>query len=339
MAGPRVSVAALRPATIRDVAREAQVSVASASRALNGLENVTDITRERVLRAARELRYVPHIGARSLSTRRTDTVGLVLPELHGQFFSEVIRGVDQAAWRRGLHLLVSNSHGDPAEAARAVRAMRGRADGLLIRSPHVDGDFLTENLPHDLPTVLMNTPVEGGRHASLRIDNHAGALDVVRHLLDAGRRRIAHIAGPLANSEAAERRRGHAEATAAGGGGPVLDGDFSEEAGYAAGRRLAEMTERPDAVFAANDTMAMGCLRALEEAGLRTPDDVAVAGFDDIPVARLIRLTTVRTGIADLGRRALERLAGAIDGEPLGTDDDISRPELVVRASTVGRTD
>lgn len=334
-----MKTAALRAVTIRDVAREANVSVASASRALNGLHSVTETTRERVVHAARELRYVPHTGARSLSTRRTDTIGLVLPELHGQFFSEIIRGVDQAAWGRGLHLLVSNSHGDPAEAVRAIRAMRGRADGMLIMSPHLDAELLADNLPEDLPTVLMNTPVGSGRHASLRVDNHAGALAVTRHLLETGRRRLAHIAGPDANFESSERRRGWLEAQAAAGveAGMLESGDFSEEAGYEAGRRLTAAPLRPHAVFAANDMMAVGCLRALRDAGLRTPEDVAVAGFDDIPVARLLGLTTVRTRIADLGRRAVERLTSIIDGEAMGELTEITRPELVVRDSTAGR--
>ena len=334
--GAGVRNAAAKTATIRDVAREANVSVASASRALNGMSNVTGDTRERVLTAARELRYVPHTGARSLITRKTDTIGLVLPDLHGEFFSEVIRGVDQAAWGRGLHLLVSNSHGAPEEAARAIRAMRGRADGLLIMSPHVDSELLAENLPDDLPTVLMNTPIRAGGRPVFGVDNQGGAAAVTRHLLECGFRRIVHIAGPAANFEASERRRGYLETLAGAAEPRLLDGDFSEESGYAAGRRLAA-DEPPDAVFAANDMMAVGCLRALQDAGLRTPQDVAVAGFDDIPIARLIRLTTVRTDISDLGRRALERLAAVIAGSTLGEPIEISRPELVVRESTAGR--
>lgn len=332
--------AAQRAVTIRDVAREAKVSIASASRALNGLDNVTETTRERVVHAARVLRYVPHTGARSLSTRRTDTIGLVLPELHGQFFSEIIRGVDQAAWRRGLHLLVSNSHGDPAEAVRAIREMRGRADGMLIMSPHLDADLLADNLPDDLPTVLLHTPAPTGRRVSLRVDDHAGALAVTRHLLEGGRRRVAHIAGPQANFDSVERRRGWLDAlVGADRDAPLLEtGDFSEDSGYEAGRRLAQGRARPDAVFAANDMMAVGCLRAFREAGLRTPEDVAVAGFDDIPIARLLDLTTVRTRIAELGQRALERLTSIIDGEPIGTLTEVSRPELVVRGSTASVT-
>jgi LacI family transcriptional regulator len=148
------------PATIKDVARAAGVSVATVSRALNGLDNVLPDTRQRILDAARELRFTPSGAARSLITRRTDTIGALLPDLHGEYFSELIRGIDQAARARGLHLLVSSSHGDADEAAAALRAMNGRVDGLLVMSPHADGDFLQHNLPGRLPAVLLNTGLD-----------------------------------------------------------------------------------------------------------------------------------------------------------------------------------
>lgn len=334
------TVAAPRPATIRDVARQADVSVASASRAMNGLGNVTEATRLRVVGAAKALKYVPHSAARSLSTRRTDTVGVLLPDLYGEFFSEIIRGIALEARGRGLHLLLSNSHGDAAEAAAAIRSMRGRVDGLLVMSPHVDADLLADNLFDGLPIVLMNTPVEGAGHCAIRVDNHGGAYAMVEHLLKTGRRRIAHIAGPEANFESQERRRGYADALGAlapGATPVVLAGDFSEDSGHRAARRLVAMAPRPDAVFAANDMMAIGCLLGLGEAGLRAPDDIAVGGFDDIPLARLMRpaLTTVSARICDLGRRALEGLVQSIEtpggGEPFSK---IVRPSLIARESS-----
>src|SRR5690348_5147349 len=136
--------------TIKDVAKAANVSVASVSRALNGSSSITEETRKLVLETARALRYVPHSGARSLSTSRTNTIGVVLPDLYGEFFSELIRGIDLAARRRGLHLLVSSSHGGATEAAAAVRSMQGRVDGLLILSERVDTAFLRANLPKEI---------------------------------------------------------------------------------------------------------------------------------------------------------------------------------------------
>ena len=168
--------------TIKDVAREARVSVASVSRALNGHQNVTSETRARILGVVRDLRYMPHSGARSLITRRTQTIGVLLPDLYGEYFSELIRGIDVAARARGLHLLVSSSHGDAAEASSAIRAMRGRVDGLLVMSPHADADFLADNLPEDMPSVLLNTRVSGKRYSSLTVDNYRGACAMVRRL-------------------------------------------------------------------------------------------------------------------------------------------------------------
>jgi LacI family transcriptional regulator len=304
---------------------------------LNGLDNVSPHLRERVLSAAQRLRYFPHTAARALSTRRNDTIGVVLPDLHGEFFSEVIRGADLAARARGLHLLVSTSHGDKDEAAAAIRSMRGRVDGLMLMSPYVDEDVLADNLADDLPTVLINSRIEGRRNAAFCVDNHAGAMAAVNHLA-AGGRRVAHIAGPADNFESEERRRGYRDALG-GVEDLILVGDFSEESGYRAGLRLADMTEAPRAVFAANDMMAIGCLLALIERGLRVPADVALAGFDDVPVARLIRpsLTTVRTDIADLSRRAVERLVAMIAGEDTADQFvETTRPRLVVRESSAG---
>ena len=332
--------AALRPVTIRDVARQANVSVASVSRALNGGDSVTETTRQRIIGVAQALNYVPHTGARSLSTRRTDTIGIVLPELHGEFFSEIIRGADQAARERGLHLLVSSSHGDPAEATAAIRSMRGRVDGLMILSPHVDRAVLAGSLTDQQPTVLINTPVEDRRYPSLRVDNRGGAQAVVRHLIGLGRRSIVHIAGPDGNIESAARRLGYLDALAAARLEPwILEGDFSGESGERAGRALAEADAPPDAVFAANDMMAVFCIRAMQAAGLHCPADVAVAGFDDIPLSRLVTptLTTARVRITDLGRRALERLVEVIDRTGVENAPEIIQPELVVRASSTAQ--
>ncbi len=301
--------------TIKDVAREAGVSVATVSRALNGSASVTAQTRRRIAGVAARLHYVPHGAARSLVTRRTQTIGALLPDLFGEFFSELIRGIDLAARARGLQLLVSSSHGDAAEAATALRAMQGRVDGLLIMSPHVDASFLREHLSAALPAVLMNTPVGDKHYATLNIDNYGGAQAMTRHLLGCGYRDIAFITGPFDNFDAAERLKGFREASAKSARTRLMQGDFTEESGHRAGRELAAMRQRPQAIFAANDMMAIGCLLALKEAGLRVPEDIALAGFDDIPIARYVNppLTTVRVRIVDLGQGALEQLVARME--------------------------
>ena len=325
----------MNDATIRDVARAADVSVATVSRSLNGNESVAAETRDRVLRAAGELDYVPNSGARALSTRRTDTIGVLLPDLHGEFFSELIRGIDLAARARGLHLLLSSSHGDPAEAAAALRAMRSRVDSIILMLPHASEDYLVGAGAGSVPMVFLGRGGCKGGHPSFEIDNYSGAFAITEHLLGVGRKRIAFVAGPSNNLEAGERLRGYCAAIAAAGGSEwIVDGDFSEQSGRDAAKDFIG-DDRPDAVFCANDMMAIGCLETIRDAGLRIPDDIALAGFDDIPIARYVSpaLTTAAVPIADIGRQALECCAATIAGEA-SEPQRIFKPQLVVRAST-----
>ena len=330
--------------TIKDVARVAQVSVATVSRALNGHGNVAEDVRNRVFAAAQELRYTPHAAARSLSSRRTQTLGVVLPDLHGEFFSELMRGIDQVARSKRLHLLVSSYHGNPDEQGAALRAMRGRVDGLLVLSPFAEvPTLLGEHLDPSLPTVLINSQSGLDGTAVLRVDNHGGAVAMVEHLVACGHRTIAFIAGPVDNFDAHERLRGYRDALARllpGTSEWVLQGDFDEASGHRAGRELIESPKRPDAIFAANDMMALGCLFAFAQAGLRVPGDIALAGFDDIPLARYVHpaLTTIRVNIAELGARAarllIAQIAGEVAGEPSTSSNDVLATDLIARESS-----
>ena len=325
-------------ATIRDVAARAGVSVATVSRTLNGIGPVHDDTSRRVRAAARALRYVPHAAARSLSIRRSHTLGVLLPEVHGEFFSEVIRGIDVAARARGYHILVSSSHADAAQMASMLRALRGRVDGLIVMSPDVELGRLARELPPSAPVVLLNTATS--TRATIRVDNYSGARSMTDYLVGLGHRRIAFITGPERNADAAERRRGYRAALGNGTASkkrPLeIEGDFTEESGYRAVTKILAMKPRPTAIFAANDAMAIGALQALRESGVRVPADLALAGFDDIPMARYVtpQLTTIRVDIAELGRRAVESLVASLeqsDGE--GSREDIVPTTLVVRES------
>ena len=321
-------------ATIRDVARRAQLSVATVSRALNGFENVSEDARERVSKAVQELGYVPHAGARSLSLARTNAIGVVLPDLHGEFFSEIVRGMDREASRRGYLLLLSNLHGSPDQASLALRAMHGRVDGLIVMAPQLSAEDLSAALPSNLPSILINTRDASGSRAAIHLDNSAGVRAVVDHFAALGRRRLVHIAGPQGNIDADERAAAFREACAGRGFDcEVLHGDFEEASGQRAVEQLLKSGQSFDALFAANDNMAIGAMQALRTGGFRVPDDVAVAGFDDIPLARHLGLTTVRVRIAELGERALARLLASM-GRGRDEGDELHVPELVVRATT-----
>jgi LacI family transcriptional regulator len=306
-------------ASIKEVALKAGVSIATVSRVINEKGPVAAETRQRILEAIEQLRYVPHGAARSLITNQTDTIGVLLPDLYGEFFSEVIRGIDLAARRSGYHVLISGFHSDRAEIEAVLRALRGRVDGLIVLSPDVDAQALRRNLPETLPVVLLNTPVSGNAFDAISVDNYGGAFAMVRHLAALGYRRIALICGPAENADARERLRGCRDALRAAGIAPSpaleVPGDFSEESGYRAGQRLLTLEPRPEAVFAANDSMAIGCLFALREAGVEVPGDIALAGFDDIPITRYITppLSSVHVPIAEMGTRAMERLLHAVE--------------------------
>ena len=327
--------------TIRDVAKAAQVSVATVSRALNGHGNVADEVRQRVEAAARDLHYAPHAAARSLSSRRAQAIGAILPQLHGEFFSELVRGIDHVARAHGQHLLLSSYHGHRDEQATAMRAMRGRVDGLLVMSPYVASAETGDAPVAGLPTVLVNSQDAGDAALALRVANYEGAQAMVEHLVACGYRRIAFVAGPEDNYDAYQRLAGYEDALARllpDARAWVVPGAFDEASGHGAAQLLLAAAERPDAVFAANDMMALGCLFAFSQAGIEVPRHIALAGFDDIPLAGVMhpRLTTMRVDIFELGMRAARMLLARLDGIDEPPPPPL-QPHLVVRESTAGR--
>jgi LacI family transcriptional regulator len=323
-------------ATIRDVARAAGVSVASVSRALNGLATIRPELRRQIEDVAAQLGYVPHAGARHLSLSRSGTIGVVLPDLHGEFYSELLRGMDNEASVRGLHLMLMVMHGEAARGVTALQTMRGRVDGLVVMAPHVPADELLAHLPAGMPVVLLNGSGAAPGRARLRLDNHEGAHALVDHLIASGRRALVHVTGPEGNVDAEERLAG-ARAACARAALPlrIIRGDFTQGSGARAAEQLLRDGDGVDAIFAANDMMAIGAMMRLREGGVSVPEQVAIAGFDDIPLAQLISpsLTTASIDIADFGGSAVARLAQVI----AGNDDDAleqRRPILVVRQST-----
>jgi LacI family transcriptional regulator len=326
--------------TIKDVAREANVSVATVSRVLNGSGPVSDETQRLIREIAGRMRYVPHSGARSLITSKTDTIGVLLPDLYGEFFSEVIRGMDDTAQKNGFHLLISRAYADRHGIETAMKAMRGRVDGVVAMSPDLDEESLL-NLPSTIPVVLLCSVPRGNEMDSLTIQNSRGAREMVAHLVSLGHRRIAIIKGAERNYDAAERLRGYRKALKDAGlaADPTLerDGDFTEDGGYRAALALLALKDRPTAIFAANDSMAIGALSALRESGVEIPGDIAVAGFDDIPLARYMDppLSSVHVPICELGARAVELLLHGITHK---NDHQRRRErvptELVIRRST-----
>jgi LacI family transcriptional regulator len=327
--------------TIRTVAEEAGVSPATVSRVFNDSAPVDPDTRERILETADRLGYVPNATARNLSLDRTDTLGVLLPFLTGEYFPEVIRGLDEAARAHDRLLMLSSSHHSPADLRRALGSMNGRIDGLVLMLPQLAPSTYEQHLPDDVPVVLLNSTSDEHDRSVLSIDNHEGARRATRHLIDRGHERIGMITGDAANREARERRAGYRAALDAAGlpgrASWVVEGDFSRSAGKAGARALMDATPPPTAVFGANDYMAMGAIRALEDAGYAVPGDVAVVGFDDLPSAEHFTppLTTIDARMVDLGTEAVSLLMTMIDDETAARHVRRLEPRLRVRASTV----
>jgi LacI family transcriptional regulator len=217
-----------------------------------------------------------------------------------------------------------------------MRSMRGRVDGLIVMAPQLDAERLHEALPGDVPAVLVNS-LDGAGRAGFRIANAEGIGTMVAHLAATGRRHLVHVAGPSGNIDARERCEGFLAAmgTHAPGIEPiVIEGDFREDSGAAAVATLRALGVRFDGIVAANDMMALGVLAALREQGMAVPSAVAVTGFDDIPLARYLGLTTMRVPLAEMGARAVARLIDALEGGSLSPETQVVATDLVIRTTT-----
>lgn len=326
--------------TIHDVARVARVSIATVSRALNGSTRVTEATRNRVWQAAAELDYWPNGAARSLIQRQTHAIGVLLPDLYGEFFSEVIRGVDHAARREKLQALISSSHADADELISAARSMRGRVDGLIVMATYEPTAEAIDPIRRRFPVVLMNPASRIEGCSTVSVANFSGAHAAVEHLLGLGHKSVAIIMGPPGNADSDGRLRGYRGALHDAGIEPVptleFQGDFTESSGYDAARRILQHVPRPTAVFASNDSMAIGLLSALGDLGVSVPQDMAVVGFDDIAISRYLTpsLTTVRVDAYELGAQSVRLLIRMGRGaDPVSCHHEVLPTVLVVRNS------
>ncbi|MFO8232236.1 MAG: LacI family DNA-binding transcriptional regulator [Longimonas sp.] len=328
--------------TIRDVAKVAGVSATTVSRVFNHSELVTDETQERVRTVAQDMGYRPNATAQSLSHGRTQVVGVIVPAPHGEFFSEIIRGIDEVAQKANHYLLISSSHYSLSESEAALDALRGRADGLLVMTTHVETQSkLLDDMAIDVPVVFMNSPLQSTSYDTFDIENYGGAYKATSHLIERGYERIGIILGPPESHDVRERTEGYRDALTEAGldpdAQPVIEGDFTRASGYKAGEKIPSLNPHPDAFFSCNDYMAIGAMAALQKEGLRIPEDIAMVGFDDIPSARYNTpaLTTVRVPVHDLGRQAARRLFDLLQGGTSTTPRQRVLPsELVVRSST-----
>jgi LacI family transcriptional regulator len=329
--------------TLVDIAKQAGVSRSTVSRVVNNDPNVSDSVRSKVQEVITSTGYHPHAAARSLASHRSWMIGLVLPRTVSNFFTDpyfprltqgVAQGCNQHNYTLGLFLLETKND---EKRIFPLISHKGLLDGILLQSARL-GDKLIDRLVHsDIPVVIAGRPFNANGISYVDVDNVHAAHEAVCHLVKLGYKRIGTITGLMNSTAGIDRKEGYLQAIANQGldvnEALIVDGDFSEESGYLAMKRL--FPHKPDAVFAASDTMAIGAIRAVREAGLRVPQDIAFVGFDDLPIASLsdFKLTTVRQPIIQFGAKAVDTLIDLIENGIKPSRRIIMETELVIRDS------
>jgi LacI family transcriptional regulator len=332
-------------ATIKEVAREAGVSVGTVSNVLSGTVGVSHGLRERVLSAVRQLDYHPNHVARSLKIRQTNMLGMVISDITNPFFPQLVRGAEDAAWKQNYVLTTFNSDDQLEREKQILSVLRKRnVDGILLVLASAIGatPHLRQALTNS-PVVCLDRTPSGTEIDSVTVDNAGGARNCVCHLIEQGHRRIAILTGNLELETGRERLRGYREAHHQAGipiePGLVRRCDFRLESGVREGLALLQSAQPPTAVFGCNGVMTLGLLQAVGDLGLRCPEDIAIATFDDLPVLGSIRprLTAVAQPSYDIGFRGAELLIGRILGtSPDGPQRLVLPTRLIVRESTLG---
>ena len=328
-------------ATIREVAKRAGVAPITVSRVLNNSGYFSQEIKDRVQNAANELHYVPNQLARSLRSNRTQTLALVLSDVTNPFWTTVARGVEDAASREGFTVFLCNTDENEAKQAEYLSVLlRKRVDGILLVPARSTPEPVKMIQKQGVQVVVMDRRVPGANVDIVRCSSTQGAYDLVKHLLEQGHRRITMLSGPADVSTAHERVAGCRQAFAAIALSEetltVLEGEFTVESGYAMAQQAIAQTTRPTALFAANNFIAIGALKALRALGVRVPEDICVVGFDDLPAALVVEpfLTVVAQPAYEMGRRATEILLQRIaDPAALPHQEILLPTQLIIRQS------
>lgn len=331
--------------SVREVAGAAGVSVGTVSNVLNRPDKVAPDTVARVMEAIDRLGFVRNDAARQLRAGHSRTIGLVVLDLRNPFFTEVARGAEERASPEGLTVLVANSDEQhEREAIHLDLFEQQRVFGVLVTPVAENVQKLRRMRDRGIPTVFVDRESHDPSFASVSVDDVEGGRIAAQHLLDIGRRRVAFVGGPASIRQVSDRLDGAQRAVAAGGKGATLEfigtSALTVEEGRLAGLRIIERDRaaRPDALFAANDLLAIGLLQSLVMThDLRVPDDIAVIGYDDIGFARaaVVPLSSVRQPAALIGSTAVELLADISRGQARAGEHVVFRPELIVRETTV----
>jgi LacI family transcriptional regulator len=329
--------------TLRDVARRAGVNPATASRALNPAlpGRIAAPTERRVREAAEALGYRPDPVARSLRTRRSGFVGIVVPDLTNPVIPPIVRGIEGVLWTAGIACLLADTDNDvEREAALVDELLARRCEGLIVSTATRTSRTVNDLAGGDVPTILVTRNIDAGSLPLVAGDDAAGVEAAVVHLAELGHRRIAHVTGPLSLSTTITRRdafEATVERLGVSASARVIHGEaFTTAAGEETAAELLGSGDRYTAILAGNDLIALGCLRALADAGLRCPEDVSLIGHNDTPMVASLEppLTTVAIPQAEIGARAASMLLDGLDGREVAHGPVLLPTELIVRGST-----
>jgi LacI family transcriptional regulator len=325
--------------TMREVARRAGVSLATVSRVLNNTEYISEETRRRVLDAVREFNYFKNVHARRLATGQSDLFGLVISEIANPYFPEIIRGYQAMTWNRGFDVLLCNTEYDRERTKAVMRKLReSDVRGVAVVTSSVDRSMASELTAAGIPLVFCNADPAGKLVGNICIKYEHGVNKAIEHVVELGHRRSAVIAGPADNRTAVTIKNALVSGLTARGLKPVcvLESNYRVDAGAAAVREVLSRPEIPTIVFCGNDLIAMGAMIALEESGVRVPEDVSVIGIDDIFFSFLARppLTTISVPREQIGMKAFEALDRMLKLKRHRGSNYVLQTDLVVRRST-----
>ena len=326
--------------TIKGVAEAAGVSAATVSRVLNGNADVNPELRARVLAAVNELGYRPNGAARSLRTRATLVLGIIISDITNPFFTAMVRGVEDAAQEAGYSVILANADEDLDKEARYLEVAVAEQMAGLVLSPASSQTRLGLLTERNVPVVTIDRRIRGGQFDSVTINNRQVAEEATAHLIEQGCRRIGFVAGPAVTTTARDRLSGYQAALRKAGRAVdeslVAEANFRIEGGYDAARQLLDLRRPPDGLLVSNNLMTVGALDAIAEAGLEMPRDIAFVGFDEVTWAlgRRARVTAVQQPTYQIGRQAAELLLARIRGDASKTKHIVLPAELIVRESS-----
>jgi LacI family transcriptional regulator len=329
--------------TIKDIAKELGISINTVSRALNNKPDVASKTREHVLETAKKLGYVPNTLARSLVAGETCTIGFICSDLVNPFYARIAQGVEETAREAGYTTIIASTNEDDTTERQAVDLMRSkRVDGIVISPTQQSHDHISRLIQENIPFILVNRHIDEFQTAYVINNNQHGAYLAVQHLVSLGHKHITHITGPLRISSVKERINGYRQALQKNDipydTNLVIHTDLTLECGYQTTLNLLKRNKMPSAIFAYSDHLAIGAIKAIRELGLSIPENISLAGYDDIEYAQFldIPLTTVRQPMYEIGQRAINHLIEIIQSDDYQPKEhqEILEPDLIIREST-----